>query len=166
MTDTRTSHKAADNHDLDAYDRPTRMEAAVALKVSGATYAQIAKTLDYANPTHARQAVERALAATVTVQEREHARYIAGRRIERLLLSVWDKATNPTAEEHLSAVRTALALADRHIRLYGLDAPQQIEVYTPAGEELAAWVEAMASRERPALPAEVDIVEGEVVDQP
>jgi hypothetical protein len=146
----------------DTYDRPSRSEAAVALKVSGATYNQIAKTLDYANAGQARQAVERALAATVTVEERDKARYIAGRRIESLLLGVWGKATDPKCDEHLSAARTALAFVDRHIRLYGLDAPAEMVVYTPAGEEMASWVAAMVATMHSDLPDEVDVVVGTI----
>jgi hypothetical protein len=147
----------------DTYDRPSRAEAAIALKVSGATYHQIARTLEYANAAQARTAVEMALAATVTEADRTQQREIAARRIERLMLSLWGKATDEKNEEHLSAVRTALALTDRHIRLFGLDAPQQMVVYTPAGEEIAEWVAGMAEQVRGELPAEADIITGSVV---
>jgi len=156
------AHEA--NPEQDAYDRPTRTEAALALKASGATYAQISKTLEYNSPTQARQAVERALASTVTEEDRKHQRYLAARAIDQLLLGCWGKATDPKNEEHLSAVRTALALVDRKIRLYGLDAPAEMVLYTPAGEEMAQWVAQMVESMTSGLPEEADIIESRVIE--
>lgn len=139
-----------------------RAEAAVALRLAGATYPEIAKTAGYSSAFHARQAVERVLAASVGDDGRDKLRGVEGRRIERLLRSVWARATDPRDVEHLAYVRASLALIDRHIRLYGLDAPQQMVVYSPAQGEIEAWVAGMARSVIAELPPEADII-GEVL---
>ena len=150
------------NDHLDAPDRKSRQEAAVALRLAGATYTEVATALGYTSPALAREAVERALASTVDADDRERMRVLEGRRLERLLRGLWRKATDDANPEHLSAVRTAIAVIDRHARLFGLDAPQQMVVYTPAGEEIATWVAAMAQQVRGELPQEHDIIEGQI----
>ena len=150
------------NADLRLRDRATRQEAAVALRIAGASYSEIARTLEYASAALARQAVERSLATTVGGESRDQLRFIEARRLERLLRSLWGKATDEHDEEHLAAVRTAVAIIDRHARLYGLDAPQEMVVYTPAATEIEAWVSRMAAQVRGELPAEADII-GETV---
>jgi hypothetical protein len=155
------------NADLEAKDRKSRQEAAVALRIAGATYSDIARTLDYASAALARQAVERSLATTAGTESREQLRFIEARRLERLLRGLWKKATDETNEEHLAAVRTAIAVIDRHAKLYGLDAPQEMVVYTPAASELEAWVANMAKQVRGEFPEEADIItaEYEVTDE-
>lgn len=151
------------NDDLDESDRPSRQESAIALRIEGAPYTDIAKTLGYASANHARQAVERGLASTVSGEDREQMRFIEARRLERILRGLWGKATNGEHAEHLAAARTALGVIDRHARLYGLDAPQEMVVYNPTGTELNAWVQNLAAQVREAGPAEVDIVDGYVI---
>lgn len=161
------------NADLEAKDRVARQQAAVAMRVAGAAYSEIARTLEYPSVTAARQAVERALAASVGEEGREQLRFIEGRRLERLLRSVWGRATSEDVEvdgkkvpnpDHLAYVRTALAIIDRHARLYGADAPQEMIVYNPAGIEIEAWVANMARQVQGELPEEYDIIEGQTID--
>lgn len=154
------------NSDLDIKDRKARMQAAVAMRVAGANYSDIARTLEYPTTTLARQAVERALAASVGEESREQLRFLEGRRLERLLRSLWGKATDEDNEDHLAYVRTALAVIDRHARLYGADAPQEMIVYNPAGIEIEAWVANMARQVHGELPEEFDIIEGHAIDDP
>lgn len=153
------------NPDLDEKDRQTRMEAAIGMRVAGANYSEIAEVLEYATVDAARTAVERGLAATATEEDRQRQRELASRRLERLLRGLWKKATDEEHPEHLSATRTALALVDRHIRLWGLDAPSEMVVYSPTAGEMEAWVASMVQRVKGSLPEEVDIIEGEVVDE-
>jgi hypothetical protein len=71
---------------------------------------------------------------------------------------VWQKATSPTDPEHLQAAKLAMSLIDRHIRLHGLDAPQEVVVYNPAAAEIDAWVARMVKNDA------TNVIEGEVVD--
>jgi hypothetical protein len=143
--------------------------AAVGLKIAGASYQEIADTLGFADAVTAREAVERDLAFRASEADpakREILRATEAGRIDRLLRGVWTKATNPADLEHLSAVRTALRLIDRRIRLYGLDAPTEI-VITPTMTEIDAWVAQMVGTARgvQVTEAEIIVVPGEVVDE-
>lgn len=155
------------NADLLKSDRKGRQEAALGLKIAGATYTEIANTLEYASASHARAAVESALASTVGDDDRERMRFIASRRIERLLRGLWAKATDETSEEQIPASRTALALIDRHIKLNGLDAPSEHIIYNPGVREIEDWVKEMTVTVLDATPEERDIIEAEyaVVDE-
>jgi hypothetical protein len=152
------------NPDLDTKDRQTRVEAAIALKIAGANYSEIAEVLGYPNVATARSAVERGLASTADEEDRKQLRIVSGRRLERLLRAVWSKATDETHPEQLAAMRTALALIDRHIRLWGQDAPSEMVVYSPTAGEMEAWIAEMVHRVREGLPEEIDIIDGEVID--
>lgn len=139
----------------------TKGGAAVALRIAGAPYEDIAQTLGYQNARDARLAVENTLAKSVPEENRDELRKIAGRRLERLLNTIWEKATTDGPEQ-LPAQKVALGLIDRHIRLYGLDAPQEMIVYTPAAAEIETWVQQMTEHVKGAYPDEADIVDVDV----
>jgi len=143
-------------------DRASRIESAVALKVAGANYAQIARALDYAHPALARQAVEKALSTSVSDEDRKAQRLVASARIEALLRSVWKRANDPQDEEHLGYMRGALALIDRYAKLWGLDAPIEVVSYTPSQAEYQAALESIVHQFTANLPEEADII-GEVL---
>ena len=136
--------------------------AALALRLAGASYSEIADTVGYADPVLARQAVVREMAAFETDDaSRQRLRDEEGARIERLLRGVWGKATNPNDPEHLAAAKVALSLVDRHARLYGLDAPQEVVVYNPTTAEIDQWVASMTSEAVPTvIEADVIAIEG------
>lgn len=135
-----------------------RANAAVSLRVAGATYGEIAETLGYANASAARDAVETSLAAKTSESDRESIRRTEGARLDRLLRGVWRKATDDTHPEHLAAVGKALAIIDRHARLFGADAPQEVVHYMPTQEQIDTWVEQIAAEHLP------QVVEAEVVE--
>lgn len=121
-----------------------QVEAAVALKLTGATYPQIAEALDMDSPGIARRAVERGLAQTIDeTTDLKGMRALVSRQIDALLRSVWDRATDANDPEHLSYTRAALALVDRKSKLHGLDAPV-VHLVNPNQNELEQWVESMA----------------------
>lgn len=157
----------APNKDLDKYTPETRAEAAVALKIGGASYTSIAKTLGYSTAYRARQAVEQALAATAeSPEERDQMRVLTSRRINRLLQSVMGRATNPRDPDHLAYNQQALRLIDREAKLWGVDAPQQVSLTTPSDDTIASFVQralelgAVASRQA----EEADILDAEVLE--
>jgi hypothetical protein len=134
-------------------------KAALILRLAGASYTEVAETVGYKDATAARNAVIQALAKTQPdeVQVNE-LRAVDSARLERLLRGVWQKATSPTDPEHLQAAKLAMSLIDRHIRLHGLDAPQEVVVYNPAAAEIDAWVARMVKNDA------TNVIEGEVVD--
>lgn len=151
------------NADFDTTDRAGRQEAAIALKIAGATYTQVAEVLEYASAAEARKAVERGLASSVGDDERAQQRALNRRRLERILRSLWPNATDESSESHLAYARTALAYIDRLIRLDGADAPTEMVVYTPSNTEIDEWLKKMHNQAHPDMPEEYDIIEGEVV---
>lgn len=144
-------------------DRTNQGMAAVALRLAGASYAEIAEALAYTNPTTARTAVEQVLAArSGTPATREALRNEEAGRLERLLRSVWGKATDPGHAEHLPAAKVALSIIDRHVRLHGLDAPSEVIVHTPTMHEIDQWVAAVTQTQINDLrELEVDIIDAE-----
>lgn len=145
-------------------DRPSRQEMAVALRIWGATYSEIAQKCEYTSATNARLAVERALAATVGDEDREQRRHIEARRLERLLRAVMPKATDENDPEQISYVRASLAIIDRHARLYGLDAPQEVVLYNPTQMEMENWIADKTALLQQDLPEEANVIEGQVIE--
>jgi len=160
LTDVELIQPAAS----DAVQRRDR--SAVALRLAGAPYEAIAKTLGYATTRQARAAVETVLANSVNeAVDLPQMRELTSRRIERLLRSVWSKATDPDSVDHLAYARTALALIDRHSRLMGLDAPQRLEVSTPDEATKEKWVRGMIDQVKPeGVAREVASIDDDIVD--
>jgi hypothetical protein len=131
-----------------ADERPTPRRtgaAALALRLAGAGYDEVADALGLGSAQLARDHAERALEARAwdDVEGRDRMRAENGARLERLLRGVWAKATNPDHPEHLAAVKVAKEVIDRHCRLYGLDAPAEVIVHTPTANEIDQWVAGM-----------------------
>jgi hypothetical protein len=129
-------------------ERPARTNnAALALRLAGAGYDEVADALGMDSAMAARTAAEEALQARAwdDVAGRERLRAENGARIERLLRAVWQKATNADHPEQLAAVKVAKELIDRHCRLYGLDAPAEVIIHSPTTAEIDAWVAGMIS---------------------
>jgi len=128
--------------------RPARTaNAALALRLAGAGYDEVADALGLPDAMAARTAAEDALSARAwdDVEGRQRLRAENGARIERLLRSVWQKATDQNHPEQLAAVKVAKELIDRHCRLYGLDAPAEVIIHSPTTAEIDAWVASMIS---------------------
>lgn len=123
-------------------DPKTKVEAGVSLLLSGASFPDIAKMLEYKSAEHARLAVERALAAGVTLEDKDLLRKVQAGRYERLLKSVMPRATDPRDSHHLAYNARANALVDRISKLHGIDAPIQVQV-TPSDEYLIAYANQM-----------------------
>lgn len=153
---------ASEGRELATRDRPSRTEMAVALRIHGASYSEIAKACDYSSAHAARIAVEKSLAASVGEDDREQRRHIEARRLERLLRAVMGKATDEENPEQVSYVRASLAIIDRHARLYGLDAPAEVVLYNPTTSEMERWLADKALLMQQDLPEEANIIEGEV----
>lgn len=151
------------NPELAERDRKNRGLAAVAMRVNGANYSQIAATLEYPSAVAARESVERTLASSVGDDDREMMRAIESRRLEKVLRSMMKRATDEEDPEQLSAAKVALMFIDRHIKLQGLDAPQVMAVYSPSAVEMQEWLEQASRQIRPTTPQEAQVVDGEVV---
>lgn len=146
-------------------DAPTRAAAAVKMAVEGVSYTDIARVLDYDNPTAAKRAVWSSIGdIEIDADEVKRKRDLMGRRLGRLTQSVMRRATNPHDPDHLLYVRVSLAIFDREARLYGLDAPTNIMVHTPTQREIDEYVASVRRLHlEVAGDVEADIIEGEVL---
>lgn len=132
--------------------------AAVAMKVSGASYQDIADVLEYVSPAAARMAVEKALAESVDADtDYRSLRAVASMQLDGLLKSVFPKARNPKDADHAAYVRMALSIVDRKIKLHGIDAPQMITIIDPGAEEFERVIAMAALRMGPQVAPEGDI---------
>lgn len=143
----------------------TTAEAAVALFVWGASYTEIKNKLNYSSARHARIAVERALAASAdSDEERDKMRIVIGKRLNRLLGSHMSKAVDPKNPEQLAYSARVLAIIDRQAKLYGVDAPTQIQI-TASDDHIREYVEYMMPQAREDQKAiEADILEGDILE--
>jgi hypothetical protein len=143
----------------------TKAESALALRIAGTSYTNIAKALGYASATRARLAVERVLAASAdSPEDRDQQRVLADKRLNRLLQSTMGKAVDTKDPDHLAYNARALAITDRIMRLWGVDAPTQVAI-TPTDEHLQQYVAHMMTLARKEPEAEeADIIDADVVD--
>ena len=136
-----------------------RRVQAVRLRMSGATYDQVAETCGYSNRSAARQAVMRALTrleveSVGELRALENARLDADEVVLRTLIG--DR--NRPDSVRIKAIDSRLRLSARRARLNGMDAPLQVALSAGVTAELEdALAEAAA------------LIEGEVlgvVDEP
>ena len=136
-----------------------RDRAAVALRLEGAGFVDIAEVLDFAGPEQARLAVERGLAAEGSDEEdRQRLRLEEERRLMGLLRPLYVKATDDEDPEMIPASRAALAIIDRHSKLMGLDAPTEVVVHNPTTVEIDAWVARVMLEEGNQFAVEADVM--------
>lgn len=142
-----------------AAKRPLRSaRSAVAMKIAGASYSDIARVLEYTSPAAARVAVETALAASADMDtDYKSARAIASAQLDGLLRAVYTQAIDKENVDQLAYQRQALSVIDRKIKLHGIDAPQMITVVDPTAEEFERVVTHMMDQVRTDDPVEGDI---------
>jgi hypothetical protein len=116
-----------------------RRAKAIAMVLAGVDYETIADRLGYASRGAAHTDVDRALAAYLTDLKTEagQLRETQAMRYQRLLAAVWPKAL----KGDLKAAETAARLVDRIVKLWGLAAPDRLDVNVDAqrlGDEILA----------------------------
>lgn len=153
--------------EIEFAERPISRKAisALSLRVAGATLEDICAVVGFASPEEAGRAIDKALKEELRSdpKSRDRMRSLANQRLERLLRGVWHKAVDPKNPEHLAAVGKAKELIDRHIKLYGLDAPTEMVVHNPDSGEIEQWVMSIMAEANKEL-VEADILEGEVIE--
>jgi hypothetical protein len=122
----------------------------IALRRAGYTFDDIARRLNYAHPSGAYTAYQRALKRTLVEAGTEELRATELDRLDRLQAAVWDEAMtgNPTA------IQTALKILDRRAKYLGLDAPIKQEIKMDIADaasidaEVARLVELLATNDK------------------
>lgn len=96
---------------------------ALELRRSGASYRNIADTLNVSMST-AHKYVQREL-SEIPAADRAQLRELEAARLDTLQAVAWDQAK----AGDLAAVKECRAISESRRRLFGLDAPQQVEMY-------------------------------------
>jgi hypothetical protein len=104
--------------------------------------------------------VDKALAEIPTDMESvERIRDLESRRIERILISLMKRGTNPKDPDHLAYARTALAAIKQQTDLYGAAMPTKVDItYNPSKDQLEKWVGQITAK------AHENVVEGDIID--
>lgn len=148
--------------------RERKANAALQMRLSGATWEDIAQVLGYPTPRAASVAYESALEAEL---HEEHSqakmRNLAGKRLERIMRACWSKAIDPDHPEQLQAASKVREILQTHARIYGLEAPTQMVISSPTQNELETWVSRVTANAAPALEESdifADTVDAEVLE--
>ena len=104
------------------HDRAERKKNALELRLAGASYRDIAQALEV-SPATALQDCKEAL-ADIPAQQADEMRTVELSRLDRLQRAVWPRAI----KGDLQAVDRAIKIIDRRAKLFGLDAPQQVQI--------------------------------------
>jgi hypothetical protein len=132
-----------------------RRRKALDLRMAGVDTATIAKTLGIREATVLVD-ISRLLAAlrTEDLERVDAYRALEATRLDRMQAAVWAQAVH--GEE--AAIRSVLRIMERRARLWGLDAPTQVQVLTVDAVEAE-----IARLERQIAARQAGIVDGEVV---
>lgn len=144
--------------------RDRKANAAIQLRAAGADWDQIAEVLGFPTARAALVATERALEKELRTESKEFLIKMADKRLDALLRGIWKKATDPANPEQMIAVSKARELIADHRKLFGLDKPTEVSIYSPTQAEIEAWV----AEQMPSGPelAEDDIFEVDWAEEP
>lgn len=142
-----------------------KVRACLALWTAGANYGDIAVQLKLRSPTIAMLAVERALSEMVDdAQDKTKLRRRMSLTLDRFLKAVTPKAVDPNHPEQLAALRTGISIVDRFAKLNGLDAPVQVDIHMPNGEQFETFIALAARGAGIEVPIEADPFAAEYID--
>jgi hypothetical protein len=119
---TRTPRGAASPTSPQRLKALDKQRQALALRMAGASFDEIAESLGYADRGGAFKAVMAALQSTLP-EPAAQVRELELKRLDRLWLAVWDGAT----KGDLQAVDACLRIMKRRADFEGLDAPKKLE---------------------------------------
>lgn len=134
--------------------------------MDGMSYRDIARYLQTTIPA-VKRSIEKYLEETTAETSqatRETLRRREDARLDALLHPVWQKAMDADHPEHLPAVRTALAIADRRAKLHGLDAPTELIVHNPTVAEIDRWVAGVVTKAAGHGVTEAEVIDADIID--
>ncbi|MFA4052532.1 helix-turn-helix domain-containing protein [Mycobacteroides chelonae] len=105
-----------------------RAARALDLRTSGMTYAAVAAELGYSDESGPRKAVDRLL-SRIEHEGVSELRQLEGQRLDAMQRAIWTQACGGD----IDAIKATLNVMARRAKLYGLDAPQRVQV----GSELS-----------------------------
>lgn len=115
-----------------AIEAARKQGQAVQLRIAGASLAQIAERVGYADPSGAHRAITAALREMLPEQDRAEARRLEIAKLDRLEMAAWNRALG--GDEPDKAAATILRCIGMRAKLLGLEAPAQLDVRVREGE--------------------------------
>lgn len=159
------AHTDQGNPGHDLARASARRTKAVRLRMSGATYDQIAKQCGYTDKSTARKAVMRSLVA-VEAESVSELRLLENARLdsdEMVLRTIIANGSNKAADR-IRAIDSRLRLAARRARLNGLDAPIQVALSAGISADLDDALTELAELTDRIVPGEVTDVSDEPME--
>lgn len=139
--------------------RNRKADAALAMRQKLMGWDEIASALGYPSGHAALIATEKALQRELKNPEsQELMRRLASDRYDKLLKSVWKRATNADDPDHLAHLNVAVKVMAEHRALHGYDAPKQYVVTSPTASQLEQWVAKVDTGD------DIDIPEGDIFE--
>ena len=129
--------KTKGKHSPKKVSEATRREQAVALRIKGYTFEEIAEAVGYADRASAWNAVYHELAKNSADKVLEM-RELEGRRLDAITVALWPYVImNPP---DLDSVGKYLMVSARRARLFGLDVPRELVAAAHAAAEASASI--------------------------
>lgn len=145
-------------------ERNRKAAAALQMRLDHHTWEEVCEVVGYPDPRTASRAVEMALQRELTSGEsREAMRKMVQMKLDRLLSSVWKKATDEEHPEQMTALSKAKEILAQQTKLHALDAPTEVIVHSPAQAEIDQWVAEVVRQQTPEV-EEADIFDVEWTD--
>lgn len=156
-TGVTTTSPRGDSAVVVARDR--KADAALAMRQKLMDWDEIAQVLGYPTGRACLVATEKALQRELKNPEtQELMRRLASDRYDKLLKSIWKRATNGEDPDHLAYVQAARGVMSDHRQLHGYDAPKQYVVSSPTSAQLEQWVAGVSASE------DIEIEEGDIFE--
>jgi hypothetical protein len=147
--------------------KTTKGKAAAVMAVSGADFEEIAGVLGFPSARHAELATQRALADSLDTWDKADLRRLFTNRFEALFRGGLRRSQTKGYFAREAAAKTALQALVEQIKFLGMAAPSEHVVHSPAAREIEIIVRSVTEKAISALPAEVDVLDAEVVsDEP
>jgi hypothetical protein len=138
-------------------------EEAIALRVQGLTFQQMAERMGVSTPESARRAFERGITkfSRANDDDRQKLKMEQDLRLRAMIAELWPTLVNTvsTVDEKTKVATVIVRVMERVAKLHGLDAPVKIEITDQMDIQIEALLDDIRS-----LPAPT-IVEGEVMSE-
>lgn len=139
-------------------------QAAAVMLVSGSSYEEIAVILDLDSAEQAKRIAIRSMASQFDDDDRDAMRRIVIGMYNQLFVSALRRSEKQSYSAREAAASNARAAVSEMVKVLGLAAPTQIEVYSPTQTEIDSLLKQVAAKAAAAMPVEADVVSSYVVD--
>lgn len=147
--------------------KTTKGKAAAVMVASGADFEEVAAILGFPTARHAELAAQRALADSMDSWDKAALKSLFMARFEGLFRGAYRRSQTKGYYAREAAANTALKALVEQTKFAGVASPTEHLVHGPGAAEIRVLVETVTSKALAAMPAELDVLDAEVVsDEP